>query len=434
MEGQAQVFSQMITQEEHMQWEFSSLDNNFGQDDEENCAHPTSLFCNTWSRFDQDFENPAFIRNQSLLQNIDDLDQTQKQTEVCIPQRGEDLSCQKADRIEANRNESESVSNSYKRVQSYEDQIDIESFFNSKIVCEDRNELYLRLDEFSEKLLEDSHPDSSEDQIHDIGKYVTPQIEEDIVVASTTQEECKEGLVKKITPLKSTHEESSSDDAKSEINLCPDGTIKNACKSLGFEKYAASYSCSQHQSFYRALEGSVELSTRKGSSDKESNALSVRRSCFRALSAFFKNSFSKFNRAWQDKRRNKKKTKDMNNFIDTYIKQEFGDEISKMDPEFYKNLRDAVISILHSHRYKKQEEFTKDIDFSIIRDVLYSYTLEARQRFMSRPAFALIYHHFFVNGAYKFLVSKVQCKSKLTAFELEKELVGLHHDAVTTLQ
>mmetsp|Transcript_857 Transcript_857/g.733 ORF Transcript_857/g.733 Transcript_857/m.733 type:complete len:125 (-) Transcript_857:7-381(-) len=124
----------------------------------------------------------------------------------------------------------------------------------------------------------------------------------------------------------------------------------------------------------------------------------------------------------------------MNLFINTFIKEEFGDIVQEMDIEYYSSLREAVIAVLHSHRYKKKEEFTQEIDFSVIRDVLYSYTLEARERFMASPAYALMLHHFFVNGAYKFLSSKVHCKSKLIASELEKELVSLHTDAVTTLK
>lgn len=183
------------------------------------------------------------------------------------------------------------------------------------------------------------------------------------------------------------------------------------------------------------MEGKVDAkSTSKGSSDKEINALSVRRSCFRALSSHYKNTFSRFNRAWQEKKRNKKKNKDMNEFIDTYIRQEFGDLLKDMHDEFYVSFREAMIAILHSHRYKKEEEFTKDIDFSVIRDVLYSYTLDARDRFINHPAYALIYHHFFVDGGYKFLNGQVQCKSKLHVFELEKELVALHKDAITTLK
>ena len=200
------------------------------------------------------------------------------------------------------------------------------------------------------------------------------------------------------------------------------------------KKYASHFSWSQHQAYHKALEGKVASAAIKGSSESEINLLSVRRSCFRALSAYYKNSFSNFNRAWQDKRRNKKKTKDMNEFVDTYIKQEFGSLLDNVKEGFFKELRSAVIAILHSHRYKKDEEFTRGIDFSVIRDCLYSYTLEARDRFVCDPAYALIYHNFFVCGGYKYLNSQVQCKSILHAIELENDLIALHKDAINTLQ
>ena len=213
-------------------------------------------------------------------------------------------------------------------------------------------------------------------------------------------------------------------------------THENVNSKYGFEykSYASQFNWSQHQSFYEALEGKVESSTiTKSSSDKEINALSIRRSWFRALSSYYKNTFSKFNRAWQEKRRNKKKTKNMNELIDTYILKEFGDLLRNCNQELIIRLREAMIAILHSHRYKKQEEFTKDIDFSIIRDVLYSYTLVSRDRFINDTAYAFIYHHFFVNGGYKFLNSKVHCKTTIYVFELEKELVSLHNDSIKTI-
>jgi len=203
----------------------------------------------------------------------------------------------------------------------------------------------------------------------------------------------------------------------------------------GYKQYAFQYNWSQHQTFYNSLEGKVESTSTKtkGTSEKELNALSIRRSCFRALSSYFKNTFSKFNRAWQEKKRNKKKTKDMNELINIYIQQELGKETEDLSQESIQGLKDALIAILHSHRYKKEEEFTKDIDFSVIRDVLYSYTLDARDRFIKDPAYALLFHHFFVNGAYKFLNSTAQCKSRLYVFELEKELVSLHKEAIISL-
>ena len=49
-------------------------------------------------------------------------------------------------------------------------------------------------------------------------------------------------------------------------------------------------------------------------------------------------------------------------------------------------------------------------------------------RFVNDPAYAFVYLHFFVNGGYKFLNSKVKCKSSLYVFEPEKELVSPHND------
>ena len=53
-----------------------------------------------------------------------------------------------------------------------------------------------------------------------------------------------------------------------------------------------------------------------------------------------------------------------------------------------------LILILHSHRYKKNEQFTRGKDFSVIRDLLYCYSEEAKERFMSNPIFEFIYNHF----------------------------------------
>lgn len=428
------LFNEMKEQEQHMQWEFSSMDNNFGQEDAENAYHPTSLFAQSHQLFEQEFETPSLARNQSLFQNTSDQGIDKPNCEAMVAEIVDGLHHQKDARIE-NRKEPEFWGSNPSKTTSLNGEEEFVSFLNPEPVPENDEELYLKLDEFTQKLQDDFEAPQQDDQIQDIHSWVTPEVEEDITIEASqpTPKKLKVNCEKQSLPFNSTEDDSSSNDVKSDIVVTTEEAT-SALKTNGFENYAASYSWSQHQSYYLALEGRVDTSTTKGSSDKESNALSIRRSCFRALSAYFKNTFSKFNRAWQDKRRNKKKTKDMNSFIDTYIREEFGDEISSMEPEFYKNLRDAVISILHSHRYKKKEEFTKDINFSTIRDVLYSYTLEARQRFMSQPAFALIYHHFFVNGAYNFLISKVRCKSKVTAFELEKEIITLHHDAVTTLQ
>jgi hypothetical protein len=62
--------------------------------------------------------------------------------------------------------------------------------------------------------------------------------------------------------------------------------------------------------------------------------------------------------------------------------------------EFYK----ALVTVLHSHRYSKTDQLLEGLDYTIIRDVLYNYTTESRQRFVSLPYFALLFHHFVVRG------------------------------------
>ena len=171
---------------------------------------------------------------------------------------------------------------------------------------------------------------------------------------------------------------------------------------------AAFYSWSQNQASLALGENVGIIPTIiKGTSDKKQNAFSSRRSCFRALSAFYKGRFSKFNRTWQQKRRNKKKNKDMDELINTYMAEEFKDLLPELDHEFLNEFRNSIVAVLHSHRYKKKEDFTKDIDFSIIRDVLYSFTLDARDRFMKNPAYALLYNHFLVNGGSELVSSRV---------------------------
>jgi hypothetical protein len=223
----------------------------------------------------------------------------------------------------------------------------------------------------------------------------------------------------------------SSSDQIGDIIVEPEQFITQPNVSCGEQNNATIYCWSQSQAD-QALEGNVDSSSTnsKGTSDKKFNALSIRRSCFRSLSAFYKGTFSKFNRAWQAKRRNKKKTRDMNELIDTYMRQEFKELLNELGEDFLVSLRNALIAVLHSHRYKKQEEFTDEIDFSVIRDVLYSYTLDARDRFINDPAYALIFHHFFARGGTEFTNSRVQNKSNIYAFEL----TSLNKDALNTLK
>ena len=96
-------------------------------------------------------------------------------------------------------------------------------------------------------------------------------------------------------------------------------------------------------------------------------------------------------------------------------------------------LSEAVITVLMSHRYKKDDEFLRGFDFSIVRDCMYSYTVEARERFMAVPIFAFLFHHFCTNGVKGFLESNCGRKGGSYARELEYELESLHKEAFHTM-
>lgn len=81
-----------------------------------------------------------------------------------------------------------------------------------------------------------------------------------------------------------------------------------------------------------------------------------------------------------------------------------------------------MMMVMYSNRYKKGDEFLKDIDFSLIRDILYSYSEEARDRFFENRWMALLFHHYFVKGWNTEHLSNAQDKSNKFATEQEMEL------------
>lgn len=96
-------------------------------------------------------------------------------------------------------------------------------------------------------------------------------------------------------------------------------------------------------------------------------------------------------------------------------------------------LTSAMITILHSHRFKKGENFADGIDFSKVRNVLYSYSSEAKTEFMADRVLATLFSHFMEKGSREFIESKVHSKPNLYVCELEDELKHMNAEAATTL-
>ena len=91
----------------------------------------------------------------------------------------------------------------------------------------------------------------------------------------------------------------------------------------------------------------------------------------------------------------------MNSAILNFAYQELSEDgLRKQD--WIEIVQDLNI-IFHSHRHKKQEEFTEGLDFSIIRECLESVSVNARDRLLNNRFFAILFVHFQKHGSAKFL-------------------------------
>jgi len=80
------------------------------------------------------------------------------------------------------------------------------------------------------------------------------------------------------------------------------------------------------------------------------------------------------------------------------MKHEFGEAVNTLSKVEFRDLFKSLLGILYSHRYRKQDKFLEGVDFEIVRDVLYNYTTEGRNRFIEKPFNAFLFHHFVVHG------------------------------------
>jgi hypothetical protein len=157
-------------------------------------------------------------------------------------------------------------------------------------------------------------------------------------------------------------------------------------------------------------------------SERKFDNFRLRRDCFRGFSDYFKKKFKPFSDLWQGGKRNKLKKVEMKPLIERFIREEL-----KINGSV-SHLIEPMIIVLHSHRYNKEEEFTVNIDFSIIRNLIQSYSQEAREQFMADNAMALFFDHFCLKGKSSFL-SKSQGKSSSYVLEIQKEIGCLHAEA-----
>ena len=164
------------------------------------------------------------------------------------------------------------------------------------------------------------------------------------------------------------------------------------------------------------------------------NNFTIRRACFRGLIKYFRERFARRNKQFQKKRSLKKKNLEMRDLVREFCVEEFGAALSSMGDQVV-FLEEAVMALLNCHRYKKAESFLQDIDFSVVRDCMYRYTQDARERFMETPAYAFLFLHFCEHGAGALLLEKdQQTKEKKFVEELANELKLLQKEAWCSLK
>ena len=109
---------------------------------------------------------------------------------------------------------------------------------------------------------------------------------------------------------------------------------------------------------------------------------------------------------------------------------EFDDLMADMTSDQRFQLEKALITVLYSNRYKKQDNFVTEmgIDFTLVRGVLYKYNEDSKSQLLQDKTMAQLFVKFSEQGR-EFLLSKPRNKSSQYATEVEKELTALVEEA-----
>lgn len=168
----------------------------------------------------------------------------------------------------------------------------------------------------------------------------------------------------------------------------------------------------------------------QGSPNADWNYFSLRRAWFRGMSAYYKERFNSFVKS---SGYSKLLKSEMDNIVSKYIEEEFALVTSGNCNVNSSEFLDAMVTVLHSHRHKKNERYIRSRDFTKIRQVLYSFSTAAKKTFVSNPEYALILSHFYNMQGGEFLQKKSELKPNKFRVELEVELTALYKAVSQTL-
>ena len=89
------------------------------------------------------------------------------------------------------------------------------------------------------------------------------------------------------------------------------------------------------------------------------------------------------NKVWQRQKVNKKKKQTIPEMIDNFVGRS-GEFEDLLNTTSRRDLQKALITVLYSNRYKKQDHFVKElgIDFQLVRGVLYKYNEDSKHQLL----------------------------------------------------
>lgn len=92
-----------------------------------------------------------------------------------------------------------------------------------------------------------------------------------------------------------------------------------------------------------------------------------------------------------------------------------------------------MTAVLHSHRHNKGKEYIQDVDFSKVRQVLYSFSTSAKKLFLADKNYALIFANFYETEGKSFINCRSNKKTSDFKAGLQAEFNDLYNIAKKTL-
>ena len=114
------------------------------------------------------------------------------------------------------------------------------------------------------------------------------------------------------------------------------------------------------------------------------------------MANYYKTAFMPFFEKWKAKKRRGDKDNSLEALLVDFARIEFPGLIKMLGEKARFQFIELLKLLVLSHRLNKNDDFMRDplIDFAIVRDPMYKYSAQAKDRFFSVTPYAFIFAHF----------------------------------------